>query len=727
MSLLRMRVRNPGVGGGGGGGGGAVSGWHTLTIGGGGYVTGHDLHNDGTFVCRTDVAGGYIWNATTHRWEQLVTKQRFADISDGGSGIFEIKIAPSNSSIMYMIQAGRVRKSTDKGATWAATSFAQNWDMFPANGPLERVFQGKLAIDPANPNIVYLGGVYVDDTKTPNAGIWYTQDGGANWTHVSNTVLPRSTSAYSIAFDPLGGTLSSPTRTARIYVAVNDIGYYHSEDGGATWAAIAGSPTKCSCLVVHPVSGHVLSCDTNSFNRYRPGIGWNTDSHIINNSFYTVSVDRVNPNNVVVSRDSGQIAYSNDGGNTFGDVWWTAPPAVADDVPWLAASWGSGSNAFRAVGGFCHDPFVQDKAWFSNGIGMAYVSFTDYVWHSQTAGIEELVVESIIAPPGTGKVNMTVQDRGVFTKSTSSLDTYPSTYGPDNAWFSAGWAIDYASSNPNFLTAVVDWWGPTETSSYSTDGGTTWTHWPTYPATPGNQLGGCIAAASPTNWVFMICGGTGNVYRTKDGGSTWSLVKTVAARSQYNNSNVLAADRVTIGTFYLIDAGNCYRSTDGGDTWTAVHTGGMGAGQDTPATDRLRTVPMLGTTNTSGHLFYTAGSMYWFTQPIAGAKFRASIDGGANWLDVPGFTSVFSFNFGAPKPGWPYPTIAAAGWYNGVWGIWFCDNWDPTNFAAGTWTAIGDGYPTGLIASPVDIAADPTTYKKLYVGIGSNSFVYYQP
>ena len=41
--------------------------------------------------------------------------------------------------------------------------------------------------------------------------------------------------------------------------------------------------------------------------------------------------------------------------------------------------------------------------------------------------------------------------------------------------FSAGWSVDYASSNPNFIVGIADWWG-TEQSGYSTDGGQTWQH-----------------------------------------------------------------------------------------------------------------------------------------------------------------------------------------------------------------------------------------------------------
>src|SRR5258708_1389644 len=45
-----------------------------VKIGGGGYVVDIDISTDGlTRLVRTDVYGGYIWNAETLSWDQLVT------------------------------------------------------------------------------------------------------------------------------------------------------------------------------------------------------------------------------------------------------------------------------------------------------------------------------------------------------------------------------------------------------------------------------------------------------------------------------------------------------------------------------------------------------------------------------------------------------------------------------------------------------------------------------
>ena len=71
-----------------------------------------------------------------------------------GQGVYEIQIAPSNSNIMYMMFNGYVFVSTNKGTTWSQTSFAQV--TADPNDNYAKYGQ-KMAIDPNNPNIVYVG------------------------------------------------------------------------------------------------------------------------------------------------------------------------------------------------------------------------------------------------------------------------------------------------------------------------------------------------------------------------------------------------------------------------------------------------------------------------------------------------------------------------------------------------------------------------------------------
>ena len=136
------------------------------------------------------------------------------------------------------------------------------------------------------------------------------------------------------------------------------------------------------------------------------------------------------------------------------------------------------------------DPLVPNKLWASDGVGvwnttnLPTANFqwnTPVVWNDQSIGIEQLVANEIIVPPG-GHPVLASWDRPFFY--VANPNTYPSTYGPVNGAFAAGWSLDYASSNPSFLVGIADWWG-VEESGYSTDGGQTWNSFPSYPPGAG--------------------------------------------------------------------------------------------------------------------------------------------------------------------------------------------------------------------------------------------------
>ena len=66
--------------------------WQTLDVGGGGWVTGISIANDGTMVVRTDTNGAYLWNGS--QWVQLITTSSMPAAFDfSGEGVYEIQVA----------------------------------------------------------------------------------------------------------------------------------------------------------------------------------------------------------------------------------------------------------------------------------------------------------------------------------------------------------------------------------------------------------------------------------------------------------------------------------------------------------------------------------------------------------------------------------------------------------------------------------------------------------
>src|SRR5262249_47528162 len=136
-------------------------GWKPLRIGAGGYVTGLDIAPDGTMAIRCDTYGGYFWGPGGKGRRQNLNKVSnahtwaFAMPQRGSAGLFEIRIAPSSSDIMFMMYANNLFKTTNKGATWSRTGFAAVKGCDSNDG--YKINNQKIAIDPHNPDVVVVG------------------------------------------------------------------------------------------------------------------------------------------------------------------------------------------------------------------------------------------------------------------------------------------------------------------------------------------------------------------------------------------------------------------------------------------------------------------------------------------------------------------------------------------------------------------------------------------
>jgi len=198
-----------------------------------------------------------------------------------------------------------------------------------------------------------------------------------------------------------------------------------------------------------------------------------------------VAVDPSNAARVVLGDDGGILIQSLDRGATWGQgvIWGSAAypiTRVANDMSWLAWT----NESYMSNGNMIFDPSASNTLFFSEGIGVWHTSLATNqnwdvgpTWYSQSLGIEQLVANKVISPPG-GKPVVGSWDRPVFY--IDNPDLYPSTHGPDNKnAIVMGWGLDYASNNPAFVTAVMNW--QTEKSGYSNDGGQTWHPFASYP------------------------------------------------------------------------------------------------------------------------------------------------------------------------------------------------------------------------------------------------------
>lgn len=690
----------------------STSTWRPLRIGAGGWVTGIDIAPDGTKVVRTDTYGAYIWNDATAEWKPLLTTQsmpagEWGPTNRGAQGVYEVAVAPSDSRRIYAITNGLLFKSADRGATFTRTAMpriaADPNDAF-------RIFGRKMAVDPANPDVVYVG--------TQSAGLTVTRDGGATWT--AGSPIPASTTAAGvlIAFDPSAGVTGG--RTNRVYVSSHGRGVFVSDDAGASFRPTPGSPTAHAHMV----------CD-------QTGTLWLTDASVPRDNlrrfsggqwsavpagrdfFHSVAVDPADARHIVAGTDGGSISQSFDGGAS----WTGTHPSgsgtrVAPDIPWLAWT----NEGYMSNGDMRFDPSAPGKLLFAQGIGVWATnpprSFGPTTWTSQSRGIEQLVSNLIISPAG-GTPLYFAWDRPVFR--IDDPEVFPSTHGPNRERsIVMGWSGDHALDDPRFAAGIFNYFG-VEQSGYTTDGGTTWTRFASVPADVAQgKIGGSIAVGTHNNMVWAPSNHA-NPWFTRDRGATWAPARipgvpttgeTGWGYAYFLNRHILASDGAAPDTFYIYNylagVAGVYRSTNGGADWTRVFAGELASFSGFNA--KLAAVP-----GKAGHLFFTSGDLDG-GEPLD-SRFMRTVDGGATWTAVPNVLEVYAFGFGRAAAGRDYPAIFIAGYVGRAWGIYRSDD------AAASWIKIGD-YPLGSYDHIKTVSGDMNVHGRAYVGFAGSGAAY---
>jgi photosystem II stability/assembly factor-like uncharacterized protein len=685
--------------------------WAPLKVGAGGWITGIDACAAGaTFALRTDTYGAYVGRPSGGEpWRQIVRAdtmpppfvRRMGDSL--GEGVYEIRVAPSDCDRLYMAYGKRIYRSTNRGAAWTETAFAYAGPMDPNDA--FRAWGEKMAVDPANPDVVYAG--------TPGQGLFVSTNGGASWSVVRTVPVATSGAGITgIVFDASSGRIGG--RTSTIYATSNGNGVYRSTDAGGTWSPLAGGPSTVTHAAVAS-DGVYYAVNMGTSVHVYAARGWSTsaDSTV---QLHSIAVDPSDPARIVAGRDSGHLVISRNRGVSWGSgvIW--GPEGVArrtaPDVPWLAFA----NERYMSNGSMRFDPQVPNKLWFTEGIGVWYSAAPDdtkrTTWSSYSSGIEQLVARDVCVPPGSPSVILAGLDRGVWVVPRDNA-SYPSRYVTmgSSAPLIAAWSVAFSRADPSHLVAVFNRGlaGEAELSGYSLDGGATWSPFPVQPG-PGGQSGD-IVAPSVENVVVVV--GTKYAYRSTDRGRSWTPLALPGASASegdrlhcgYNcKKHVLAVDGVDARTIYLyFYTHGVYRSVDGGATWSLVSASAFDGG-NMYWQAKLRSVP-----GRAGHLFLTAGQAggVGASHPADTHLWRTK-DGGTTWARVPGMAEPYDVAIGKAAPGGSYPSIYVVGWYRNAYGIW-----RSTDDAA-TWTNIGP-FPFDSLDEIVVIAASQDVFGEVYV------------
>jgi photosystem II stability/assembly factor-like uncharacterized protein len=537
----------------------------------------------------------------------------------------DLSVDPSNPSVVYAAtSSGGVWRSDDGGATWALpggdlTSRKMNWvEVDPTNaatvwageddpgepalwrstdrGATWKLVQGpvkgelnsmqpvgqRIAFAPSQPSLILV----------PSTNLHYrSNDGGKTWTDFR---VPGQ-DAYAFAIDP---------KDAKILYA-GGRGEKHqfsrSQDGGKTWkAAGAGLPeTSIKILTVDSRAPETLYAVSGFGDLWRSrdrGDNWEQIASPVEGTddITNFAVDPTDANVLWAANENG-LSRSDDGGETWHESDRGMGRYVCRDVAFdprkpgamLAATAGNGvyrsadgGSSWKAsreglAAGWVTRIYVPPLAgpWFAQASVGLYrhgdggwteiqAPFTD----KDEAELDGMLFESAnpkaawafatakawrSADGGTTWRELEKKEIGLRDMMKGNMETEQfNSLALDPANPKIIWAGSWSNDQPGY--AVFK----------SIDGGKTWK--PSGKGLPAEAVKLLVAAAPGTLYALS---GTSDLYRSSDGGGSWS-----AAKGAWGSDEVrtIAADPASPGRVYVAGKEHLYRSTDSGASWTAV-------------------------------------------------------------------------------------------------------------------------------------------------------------
>ncbi len=722
--------------------------WKNIDLRGMGFVTGILAHpTTGEIYTRTDVAGIFRWDAPASRWVALLDD--FGNQIPETRNVESFALDPGNPNRLFAAYGPYVEdgasisledgilRSDNKGLTWTRMNLPSSVEM---GGNSEWRHCGeRLAVDPANSDIVYFG--------SRQDGLWRSTDGGLNWTQIAGVPvggnngatrnnLPVNGGITFVVIDP-AATTTSPLRSATVYLGIMGAGVYRSTDGGNTFALL-GTPPAADAS---PIQGRLAS-DRTLYVTLDEGVwrwranAWTSITPPVSGFTYSVrpwaglAVDPADPNRLAINATGTSprdLFVSTDGGATW--IIHTTDPASAFPVgrhkavtftlqPWIAEA----NQRFSWSGAITFAPGDSNQIWLTTGFGVyVYKNLTANPVVADTynhmAGLEELVGTRVLPLP-SGGVLAGVMDQGGFVIRDPAI-TPAAHLGTAAIANSTGLGI---SAQTNTIAVSLASGGYSEGEALaSDDGGQTWrTLAKPFAANPssgsGMTLGGDIAVSATDKnnfvWIPLDTSWYPNdhppIYST-NGGASWTPATGLptgfngVSNPYFGATNILVADTVNGSVFYAYHEntstgiGTLYRSTNGGANWSARANNLPGYWRSI-----LQARP-----GTEGELWYSTTT----------SILLRSTDGGATFVSNPGWTTIQAFGFGAPLPGETKNTIYAVGTRGGIFAVYYSVN------DGATWQR-----PAGLGPIPLNITAsisgDFARPGRIYIASGGRGLFY---
>lgn len=153
---------------------------------------------------------------------------------------------------------------------WIATASGGVWKSINEANTFEPVFEdmptaaiGDLAIDPNNPDVVWVGTGEANIFRSSNSGlgIFKTIDGGKSWQHMG---LENTNTIARIRVNPKNSDIVYVACGGNEWTDNEERGLYKTSDGGLTWEKIlyVNDRTAANDIILDPSNPEILYCST---------------------------------------------------------------------------------------------------------------------------------------------------------------------------------------------------------------------------------------------------------------------------------------------------------------------------------------------------------------------------------------------------------------------------------------------------------------------------------
>jgi len=435
--------------------------------------------------------------------------------------------------------------STDGGHTWTAKRSGLPPGDYPYSAPVQKV-----VIDPRNPNHLLAFGGNQSQFKQGGPGalnygfVYQSWDGGNDWTTLS-----------SVGFNLNILDVVHPAADVNtLYLAVLGHGILKSVDGGKTWqTASAGLPgLQVVGLAIDPTQPNTLwaaldHSASQSAGTYSPGGIYKTTNEgqtwalanggLPQNASSSASMASSMPS---VFRAADGSLYTADQGymsqgrfsSTDGGATWTQErasfdkfyPAEATPYVWASSSTGGlvvGGSSDTIMGSSNHGQSWQDLGSANTASGG---------WRGN--GFSGLLgTRAAFSPTQRGVVFLTAFDAGNLLRGSDGGGSWTRPLAGWDNW-GGGYDVSVGGRSGGVVYTVLGQAGSFNGVAVSSDSGQNWTTHvggvlPERNAFGGGQ--GSVAIASSDGATAYVVAPDGNLYRTTDTGTTWSLISLSSA------------------------------------------------------------------------------------------------------------------------------------------------------------------------------------------------------